>query len=66
MYVSKSTVKRILESAGAERVGDDAVRRLQTYINRIGFSTAHRAVKLAKHAKRKTVTASDVKLAEQG
>lgn len=65
MYISRSAVKKILRGAGAERVGDDAMLALQTYLNRMAFSTALRAVKLAKHAKRKTVSVSDIKLAAQ-
>ncbi len=63
MYIPKSTVKRILKMAGAQRVGDDGTAVLHTYINRVAFATATRAVRLAKHAKRKTIVASDIKLA---
>jgi histone H3/H4 len=63
MYIPKSTVKRILKMAGAQRVGDGGADVLHTYLNRVAFMTATRAVRLAKHAKRKTIIASDIKLA---
>jgi histone H3/H4 len=56
-------VKRILKMAGAPRVGDEGTTLFHTYINRVAFTTAARAVRLAKHAKRKTIVASDIKLA---
>ena len=65
MYIQRSTIKRILKEAGAERISDDAMDILHVHLNKTAFTVATRAVKLAKHAKRKTVGASDVKLAVQ-
>jgi histone H3/H4 len=63
VYISESTVKRILREAGAVRVRSEASMELQKYVNRIAFSTAQKAVLLSHHAKRKTIDISDVKLA---
>lgn len=63
MYISESTIKKILKEAGAERVSADAVSELKKRMNKIAFISAQKAVRLSKHAKRKTVEASDVKLA---
>ncbi len=53
----------MLKNAGAERVSTQAVKELKRHLDRSAFEIADKAVKLAKHAKRKTVEAADVKLA---
>jgi histone H3/H4 len=58
-------VKRIIKASGAARVSDDAAAELATVLEDYGEEVAVQAVKLAKHAGRKTVTADDVKLALQ-
>lgn len=63
MYISAGTVKKILKEAGAQRVGADASEELRKYLNRVAFKTAQKAVKLSKHAGRKTVEVSDIRLA---
>jgi histone H3/H4 len=63
MYVSSAVVRKILKEAGAGRISNDAVAELQKYVNTIAFETAAKAVKLSKHAKRKTIEVSDIKLA---
>jgi histone H3/H4 len=63
MYISTSTIKKILKDAGAERVSDKAVNTFHSNINKLAYKIATRSVKFAKHAKRKTVDTSDVKLA---
>ncbi len=55
---------RILKSAGAERVSDSAKRALAKEIERYASRVAEKAVKLARHAGRKTVTESDIELAK--
>ncbi|MCL5433644.1 MAG: NFYB/HAP3 family transcription factor subunit [Candidatus Marsarchaeota archaeon] len=63
MYISTSTIKRILKEAGAERVSNDAIMIFHENINKFAYKVATRSVKFAKHAKRKTVDSSDIRLA---
>lgn len=65
MYIKRSLVKRMFKDAGASRVSDEAVNVFQNRIEKIAFDAAVKSVKLSKHAKRKTVYISDVKLAFQ-
>lgn len=58
-------VKRIIKASGAARVSDDAAIELANILEEQGEAVAIQAVKLAKHAGRKTVTAEDVQLALQ-
>ncbi len=63
MYISCATVRKILKEAGAERINKNAELAFQKYLNTTAFSNAKKAVLLAKHAKRKTIEESDIKLA---
>ena len=63
MYISQRTLRRMLKDAGAGRVGEDAAKEFQVYANKTIFEIAQRAVSLSKHAKRKTVNGTDIKLA---
>lgn len=64
MQISRLTVKKILKSAGAERVSEDAVTELSEVVNTFAYSVSKKAVALAKHAKRRTVKKADVQLAK--
>jgi histone H3/H4 len=63
MYISQGTVKKILKEAGANRISLEASEEMRKYLNKLAFKTAEKAVRLSKHAKRKTVEMSDVRLA---
>jgi len=53
-------VTRLVRNAGAERVSEDASQELVRLLEEYGEQIAKKAVRLAKHAGRKTVKAEDV------
>ncbi len=54
---------RILKKTGAERVSEEAAKKLRDGIEELAEEIAKRAVEFSKHAKRKTVKVEDIKLA---
>jgi histone H3/H4 len=60
-----SAMYRILKKSGAERVSDESADELRRIVEDIATEIAKNAVDMAKHAKRKTVKAEDVKLASK-
>lgn len=58
-------VKRLIKNAGAARISDDAAMALAEAMEEYAEDVSLQAVKVAKHAGRKTVTADDIELALQ-
>ena len=63
MILPKAPVEKIIREAGARRVSEGAAVELADVLEKIGIDISTRALKLAKHAGRKTVTSADIKLA---
>lgn len=61
--LSTAAVRRLIEMAGADRVGDDAVEELGKIIEEFAIKVGKEAAGLARHAGRKTVKAQDIQLA---
>ncbi len=56
-------VERIMKNSGAQRVSEEGKEELAKVLEECGETIAKEAVRLAKHAGRKTVKASDIELA---
>lgn len=52
----------MIEKAGAERVGDDAVEEMRRILEEYAVRVSKEATTLASHAGRKTVKAEDIQL----
>ena len=61
--IPKAPVARILMKAGAKRVSADAAAVFTDRLEEIASHIAEDAVRISKHAGRKTVHDSDIKLA---
>ena len=58
-------LERILKRAGARRVSKEALKEFATVLEDFAFELSSQAVKFAKHAKRKTLLDSDVRMAKK-
>lgn len=54
---------RIMKNAGAQRVGEDAKKKMAEILEEYALDIAKKAIALANHAKRKTIKAEDINLA---
>ena len=61
----KAPTARLMKNVGAARVSGDAVDLLAEAMEDYGTSIAQKANNFARHAGRKTIKASDIKLALQ-
>ncbi len=61
--IPRAPVARILMKAGAKRVSADGAALFTDKLEAIAVKIAEDAVRIAKHTGRKTVHASDIKLA---
>ncbi len=53
--------ERIAKRAGAKRISKDAVEELHDIIEEYALEIAERAIKLSRHANRRTVMLEDIK-----
>ena len=58
-----AAVERLIRKAGGERVSEDASESLAEILEQYALDISQKAVLLAKHATRKTVTGEDIRLA---
>lgn len=56
-------IDRLIRKSGAKRVSDDAKQAMAEVLEEHGEKIAAKALKLSEHANRKTIKASDIKLA---
>ena len=61
--IPKATIARILQNAGAKRVSQGAADALTEVMMDLAKDIAEQAVKVSKHAGRKTVHEEDIKMA---
>jgi len=66
MELPLAPMKRLVKGAGAARVSEDAADALREVLEDFASEVAAKAVQLARHAGRKTVTKDDIKLAYRG
>ena len=60
-----AAVDRIIRKAGGGRVSETAAKALAEILEEEGIKIAQQASVFAKHANRKTITESDIKLAKK-
>jgi histone H3/H4 len=60
-----AAMERVLKSAGAQRVSEEAKVQLRHVLEDIAMEIGEEAIRLANHAKRKTIKAEDIRLASQ-
>ncbi len=61
--ISLLSLERMAKKRGIRRISKDALEELREMVSEDGMQIAERAVKLSRHAKRRTVMQEDVRLA---
>ena len=61
--LSTAAIHRLIEKAGAGRVGGGAVESLKEVLENIAVQISKDAIDFASHAGRRTIRAEDIKLA---
>ncbi|MCW4032499.1 MAG: NFYB/HAP3 family transcription factor subunit [Candidatus Bathyarchaeota archaeon] len=61
-YLSNAAVHKLIQVAGAERIGDDAVEELRKVLEEIAINIGKDAIELSSHAGRRTVKLEDIRL----
>ena len=62
--VTKTALRRLMKEEGSARiVAADAVLTLMEYLQDLAVDITKKSLELAKHAKRKTISKDDIKLA---
>lgn len=60
-----AAVDRVIRKGGGLRVSEKAAKELAAVLEEYGIKISQQAAVFAKHAKRKTVTAEDIRLASK-
>ena len=63
--LSAAGMEKLLKKAGAERVSSEAQEKFREVLEEIADELGKKAIRLAKHAGRKTVKAVDIKEAQK-
>lgn len=63
MVIPTSAIRKIVKDVGIDRISKDALEELRKGVEEIGSAVALDAARNAKHAKRKTIFADDIKIA---
>jgi DNA-binding protein len=61
--IAIAAADRIIRKSSGLRVSEDAAKELAEYLEDVGMKLAGDAALFSKHAKRKTITKDDIKLA---
>ena len=62
LTIPKAPLARLMQNAGAARVGEDACEEMSDFLKEYAIGIAKKAAEIAKHSGRKTVNAGDVKI----
>ena len=62
-FLPLAAMEKLLKQGGAERISDKAKVALKNALEDIATEIASKSIKLAVHARRKTVKSEDIKLA---